>query len=593
MKSPKQTHLNLFFGNPSGGLDSAHFFKSMKTKLIYLVLILFAFGYASGSERPNVLFIVSDDHGWGDLPSNWEETEVRLPVLDQLAAQGARFSNYHTVPLCAPSRACMFTGQYSSENGMWRGNKGIKRDVKMLSEYFSEAGYATGCYGKWHMGSNPGGLPNDRGFDEFRGFLSGTHGYWVTKQRNRILHNAKPDDSEGHTTELFTQWSANFIRKSVAQKKPFFCYLAYNAVHGPIRTDESKPASAPKEWVDKALARGVSFLRSDYVAILEHMDHNIGKLVDLIDELNISNNTLVVFVSDNGGCTMEGDFGGRYPGNNGPYRGSKATTYQGGLSVPFLINWKGRVQQGMVSDDQVMHCDVFATLLDAAGIPLPEMNGQNPMRGMSLLPHMKSGGKRPVPERSMIFELWGNIGLRKGNYKLWADVGREFTPDWKALVNKLKNSDLALFDLSKDPSESKNLRKQLPEVYDALKQELIDHFANVNAEYPTKETHPELFAPGKKGSETSKQQAPDRPKSSKAVGMRGGRSKAFAAIDENRDGKATKEELDAWLKNRAAKSPDKFTYNPSQTKGALKKRDKNEDGTLSLEEWINASDTNK
>ena len=189
MTSPKKTHLNLFFGNASGGLDSARFFQSMKTKLIYLVLFLFAFGYASGSDRPNVLFIVSDDHGWGDLPSNWKETEVRLPVLDKLAAQGARFSNYHTVPLCAPSRACMFTGQYSSENGMWRGNKGIKRDVKMLSEYLSEAGYATGCYGKWHMGSNPGGLPNDRGFDEFRGFLSGTHGYWVTKQRNRILHN--------------------------------------------------------------------------------------------------------------------------------------------------------------------------------------------------------------------------------------------------------------------------------------------------------------------------------------------------------------------------------------------------------------------
>ena len=230
----------------------------MKTKLypikfFHLILFLFAFGYASGSDRPNVLFIVSDDHGWGDLPSNWKETEVRLPVLDQLAAQGARFSNYHTVPLCAPSRACMFTGQYSSENGMWRGNKGIKRDVKMLSEYFSEAGYATGCYGKWHMGSNPGGLPNDRGFDEFRGFLSGTHGYWVTKQRNRILHNGEPDDSEGHTTELFTQWSANFIRKSVAQKKPFFCYLAYNAVHGPIRTDESKPASAPKEWSTRLL----------------------------------------------------------------------------------------------------------------------------------------------------------------------------------------------------------------------------------------------------------------------------------------------------------------------------------------------------
>ena len=218
------------------------------------------------------------------------------------------------------------------------------------------------------------------------------------------------------------------------------------------------------------------------------------------------------------------------------------------------------------------------------------------MRGMSLLPHLKSGGKRPVPERSMIFELWGNIGLRKGDYKLWANVGREFTPDWQALVNKLKNSDLALFDLGKDPSESKDLREQLPEVYDTLKQELIDHFANINAEYPTKETHPELFAPGKKGSENPQAQAAESPKpltNSKPETTRGGRNKTFAAIDQNGDGKVNKDELDAWLKNRAAKSPDKFTYKPSQTKGALKKRDKNEDGTLSLQEWIKAPESKK
>ena len=566
--------------------------KPSSIKPSWLILLLFTFGCVSVSAQPNILFIVSDDHGWGDLPSNWDNTEVQLPVLEELAAGGVRFKNYHTVPLCAPSRACMFTGQYSSENGMWRGNKGIKRDVTMLSEYLSEKGYATGCYGKWHMGAMPGELPNDRGFDDFRGFLSGTHSYWVTEQRSRILHNRIADDTEGHTTELFTQWSEDFIRESVSQDKPFFCYLAYNAVHGPIRTEESKPASAPKEWVDKALSRGVSFLRSDYVAILEHMDYNIGKLVDLLDELKIANNTLIVFVSDNGGCTMAGDSGGRYPGNNGPYRGSKATTYQGGLSVPFLINWKGQVKPGLVSDGQVMHCDVFATLLDAAGIPLPKMNGQNPMRGMSLLNHMKSGGKQPIPERSMIFELWGNIGLRKGDYKLWTDVGREFTPDWKALVQKLEDSDLALFDLGKDPSESKDLRQELPKVYQSLKQELIAHFNNINAEYPTRETHPDLFTPVKNRSEASRHKALESPNSlvaSQTVSLRGARNNAFVTMDQNKDGKVTEGELDVWFKNRAKKTPSKFTYKPNQSKGALKKRDKNKDGTMSLDEWINES----
>ena len=421
--------------------------------------------------NPNILFIISDDHGWGDLPSNWDKTEVQMPRLDALANSGTRFTNYHTVPLCAPSRACLFTGQFTSENGMWRGPggvpgepgyKGIKRDVKMLSEYLSDAGYATGCFGKWHMGAQPGEFPNDRGFDEFRGFLSGSSAYWIKKERSKILHNGKPDKTEGHTTELFTKWSADFIRENTIKEKPFFCYLSYNAVHGPIRTDKSKPSSAPKEWVDKAIGRGVSFLRSDYVAVLEHMDYNIGKLVDLLDELKIRENTLIVFVSDNGACQMAEGPGGRFPGNNGAFRGCKGTTYQGGLSVPFLMNWQNQFPEGTISDSQVMHADVFATLLDVAGIPLPKMNGKNPMRGMSLISHMKSGGQAAIPERTMIFELWGNVAIRKGNYKLWGDVGRDFSPDWPALVAKLKKSDLTLFDLSKDIGEQNDLRMQFP-----------------------------------------------------------------------------------------------------------------------------------
>jgi len=469
----------------------------------------------------------------------------------------------------------MFTGQYSTENGMWRGPgqqplgspgyRGIKRDVKTLSEHLSAAGYKTGVFGKWHMGELDGEVPNDRGFDEFRGFLKGSHPYWITEKRSKMMHNREPDrTSQGHATELFTGWAEKFIRQNAAKDAPFFCYLSYNAVHGPLRTDKSKPASAPEAWVKKALDRGVSFLRSDYVAILEHMDHNIGKLVNLLDQLGIADNTLIVFVSDNGGCTMEeGAAGGRFPGNNGPFRGGKATTYQGGLNVPLVMNWEGRLPPGMISNDQVMHCDIFATLLDAATIPVPKMNGKNPVRGMSLMPHMLSSGKKNVPERTMIFELWGNIGVRKGNYKLWSQIGRN-SPDWEVQIAELKKTDLTLFDLSNDVAEKQDLRTKRPDVYASLKKELIDHLANLNTEYPGSVVPKDERKKKTESATTTQSPAPKRRS----------QEQFFKNRDRNADGVITLQEYIGNPKDRNV---------PALTK-RFKQFDLNGDGKLQLDE---------
>ncbi len=289
------------------------------------------------------------------------------------------------------------------------------------------------------------------------------------------------------------------------------------------------------------------------------MDHHIGQLIDLLDELKIAENTLVVFVSDNGGCVMEGDApGGRYPANNGPLRGSKASTYQGGLNVPFLMHWKGQIPEGTVSSEQVMHADIFATLLDAASIPVPKMNGKNPVRGLSLMPHMLSAGKESIPERTMIFDLWGNIGLRKGDYKLWGDVGRDATPDWQALIADIKAADLALYDLSQDVSEQNDLRSEKPEVYTSLKTELIDYFSGIDDEYPVPEASgdtPEAKAPDAKPRAMipekffkSRDKNGDgalslREYTQKPVEEAPARTKIFQRLDTDGDGQLTLEEV--------------------------------------------------
>ena len=211
-----------------------------------------------------------------------------------------------------------------------------------------------------------------------------------------------------------------------------------------------------------------------------------------------------------------------------------------------------------------MHCDVFATLLDAAAIPVPERNGKNPVRGMSLLPHMLSVGKETIPERTMIFELWGNIGLRKGDYKLWSDIGREHSPDWNALVGELEQTDLALFDLSKDVAEKNDLRTELPNIYASLKKELVEHFSNINTEYPDGGSSTVLDSEKPKPEKTATAPAPKRRS----------QDQFFKNRDRDGDGAITLEE---YIGNPEGRNV------PALTK-RFKKIDANGDGNLQLDE---------
>ena len=436
------------------------------------------------SKRPNILLIVSDDQGWGDASCYWKDTDIETPVMDEVARTGIRFEQFYVNPLCAPTRSSFLTGQYSMENGMWRGpskssnnERRVADDVTILPQFLKRAGYRTGIFGKWHLGYERPDRPNNRGFDEFYGFLGGAHPYTPTPAQT-LMHNGQPYHEDGHLTDYFTEKALSFIRDCADKKAPFFCYVPYNAVHGPLWLADRPKASGKKNWLELYAGKGVDYPRRDYNAILGHMDHSVGRLLDLLKDLDLEEDTLVIYFSDNGACLETAETKANYPGNNGPFRGGKGGTYEGGIRVPCAMRWKGRFPEGVVSNELVMHFDIFATVLEAAGLDVPRTNGRNPVHGKSLIKHIISGGVKSLPERTVFWELVGKVAARRGRWKLVGQVegtrGR-----WRQLAEIIKDVDLELYDLSEDIDESEDLREKNPQEYLRLKKELITFFENI------------------------------------------------------------------------------------------------------------------
>jgi len=436
------------------------------------------------NQKPNILLIVSDDQGWGDAACNWDHTNIETPVMDEIANTGVRFSQFYVNPLCAPTRSSFMTGQYSMENGMWRGpskereeERCISNDVTILPQFLKKAGYRTGIFGKWHLGYQTPNIPNDRGFDEFYGFLGGAHPYAPTPAR-LLMHNQQRYSEDMHLTDYFTEKALSFIKDCAQKKNPFFCYVPYNAVHGPLWREESQKPSGKKEWLQKYASKNIDFPRRDYNAILGHMDHSVGRLLRLIKDLKMEENTLVIYFSDNGACLMTAETKANYPGNNGPFRGGKGGTYEGGIRVPCVMRWKNKFPEGFVSDDTVVHFDIFSTVLEAAGLPVPKTNGKNPVHGVSLMKHILSRGKEPMPERTVFWELTGKIAARKGKWKLVGNV-EATRGKWQQMVSELQNANLELYNLETDIGETRDLRQEHPAEYANLKKELITFFESI------------------------------------------------------------------------------------------------------------------
>ena len=423
---------------------------------------------------PNILLIVSDDQGYGDTSGYWN-TDVDTPVMDAVGANGVRFTQFRVNPLCAPTRASLFSGQYSLECGMWRGPsqpgrggntraRKIKEDVQLLPQYLKQAGYATGMFGKWHLGYESPNVPNERGFDEFVGFLGGAHPYQSSRQ---MRHNGEPLQTDEHLTDLFTNRAIDFIREH--QTQPFFCYVPYNAVHGPLWRKDAPRPSGKTEWLQKYEKRGVDFPRRDYNAVLDHMDHSVGRILQTLKDLDLEENTLVIYLSDNGALIE------KYPGDNGPLRGEKAQTYEGGIRVPAVMQWPGVIPKGQVSDAGAVHFDIFATVLNAAGVPIPQTNGQHPVHGLSLLEHLKSAGQANLPDRTLFWDLFGRMAAVSGPWKL-VGMGANHRGQFSEAIPAIEELNFELYRIDKDIGENQNLADQHPEIYIKMKREFIHWF---------------------------------------------------------------------------------------------------------------------
>ncbi|MEC7906603.1 MAG: sulfatase-like hydrolase/transferase [Verrucomicrobiota bacterium] len=446
-----------------------------------LVLLAISMTVFATSENPNIVLILADDQGYGDASCYWPETDLKTPVMDRIAAQGIKFSQFRVNPLCAPTRASIITGTYSIYNGMWRGlsrpktdeatGKAIKPetrvvhdDVRMLPEFLKRGGYATGLFGKWHLGYDEDNVPTSRGFDDFVGFLGGAHRYRWTKN-SQIVRNGQPLKSDKHYTDLFADEAIRFIEEN--REQPFPCHLAFNAVHGPLRTEKRDADSARSDWLQHYEAVGVDQPRRDYNAVMRHADDRVGDILDTLGKLELTEETLVIYLSDNGGITHT------YPSNNGPVRGGKGEAWEGGIRVPAVMQWPGTIPAGAVSTADAVHFDLFVTILDVAGIAIPKENGRLPVDGISLLDHLKSGAEVSIPDRYLFWDLFGKQGALHGPWKIVADTGNHNGDFFKAARNA-DSSDFTLVNLENDLGEKTDLASEHPEIYSDLKSRFVD-----------------------------------------------------------------------------------------------------------------------
>lgn len=422
----------------------------MKTSYA-LVGLLAALALPAHAERkPNILVIVADDLGWGELTSQGITKDIPTPNIDSISANGVRFTNgYVSGPYCSPTRAGLLTGRYQQRFGhefnLGRAVNdgepiGLSLKETTIANRLKTAGYATGWFGKSHLGSAPEFHPQKRGFDEFYGFLGGAHSYINPGQGpNGIFHGTDPVKDPGYLTEAFAREAANFIEQKKDQQ--WFVYLPFNAVHAPLETLEKYESRFSSIQDPK---------RRKFAGLLSALDDSVGTVLSKVRDLNLEEDTLIYFFSDNGGPTAS------ITSQNGPLKGFKAQTSEGGIRVPFAVQWKGTIPAGKTEDRPVIQLDVLPTSLAAAGV---EIDPAWKLDGVNLLPYLK-GEKTEAPHETLFWRFGQQLAVRKGDWKL---VKSAADGDARNGAGKANLEGSKLYNLKDDIGEKNDLAASNPE----------------------------------------------------------------------------------------------------------------------------------
>ena len=414
-------------------------------------------------EGPNIVLVMTDDQGWAQVGSHGNES-IATPHLDRLASQSVEFTRFYVSPVCAPTRASLMTGRYNYRTGVvdtYVGRAMMHSDEATLAEILSQAGYRTGIFGKWHLGDNYPMRTIDQGFEESLVHKGGGIGQPSDPLGNSYFDpvlqlNGQPRKYEGYCTDIFFDAALEFIQEN--RKESFFAYIPTNAPHSPY--------DVPNSYIQPYLEQGLNDKDARIYGMITNIDDNVGRLMKKLEELQLDRDTILIFMTDNGPTTEHFTAG---------FRDRKATVFEGGIRVPFFFRWPGRMQPSRIGDIAA-HIDLLPTLLEAVG----DVAADVPLDGISLLARME-GREASLPDRTLYIQSHrGNVPQL---YRNFAAIG----PRYK-LLQPLSFSDkmppdaeLQLYDLDADPSESRDLSTELPEVVDRMRQGYETWFREVSA----------------------------------------------------------------------------------------------------------------